>query len=119
MEHLESNRALMSQILREENRGHAPTPKLALDVVAIGQSGPKAIDGSFSQSGKSERNSNRLALGLGANQWHEDRACDWVWVAHRAYLCVNPCDKRHHRWSARSSGESVNQGLSALVGGGG
>ena len=60
---------LVSQVFGEIDRGHAAATELALDDVAVGQGGLKAIDGGIGQSGTSERNSTRLALGLETNQW--------------------------------------------------
>jgi hypothetical protein len=68
MEDLQSDRAIVSKIVGEEHCGHATAPKLALDVVAIGESGPQAIDGSVGQFGESEKDSTRLASGFGRNQ---------------------------------------------------
>jgi hypothetical protein len=36
VEHFERHRAVVLEILSEVNCGHAPTPKLAFDVVAVG-----------------------------------------------------------------------------------
>ena len=41
-EHLHGHLAVVLQVLGEEDRGHAPAPELALDGVAVGQSGLEA-----------------------------------------------------------------------------
>jgi hypothetical protein len=65
---LQCHRTVVPQVMGEKDCGHATTPKLALDVVPIGQSCPEAIDGSVGQFGESEKDSTRLASGFGRNQ---------------------------------------------------
>ena len=41
-EHLDGHLAVVPQVLRQVDRGHPPAPELALDDVAVGQSGLEA-----------------------------------------------------------------------------
>ena len=49
MEHLECDGTFVPEVLREVNGGHAPSPELALDEVAVGQSGLEAISSGVGQ----------------------------------------------------------------------
>ena len=48
MQHLERDRAVVSEVPGEVDRGHAPAPKLTLEAVAFGQGGLERVT-SFGQ----------------------------------------------------------------------
>jgi len=43
VENFQSDRTVMPKIAGEENGGHAATPKLTLDAVAIGEAAPELL----------------------------------------------------------------------------
>jgi hypothetical protein len=62
VKHLERDGAIVLEIVGKIDRGHAAAPEFAFEAVAVGQGGPKVIDGGVGQSGSPARYSTRLAL---------------------------------------------------------